>query len=147
MSVREAMAAKYSEYAAASPQERKRRRIIETAEKPVIPKLSLIWFLCMLVATSGMVASDVMTWVRYNTDHDMTVLIGNAGMTGLISFVFFSMILIPICLIQMHRDSMLHIKPAGNSFKENYSFFMPYSIYITVCLGGMAAAALMCLLT
>ena len=137
MTLRGKITSSLSDYLNTSPQEKKRKKIVETANGPVLPKLCRVWFICAVVLSFLMAVVDVVNYFRYTPDKDAAVMLGNSGKTGFISLLCFLVVLVPLCVVSIvrirHNPSLA--EDEGTGVVKKYS---PYSKYLIVCLGEIA---------
>lgn len=75
---------------------KKEKMIIETYEEPLMPKLCKTIYRCMIILTVSLVLVDFNAFIRYDVNLGKFHLFYNISTTGFLTWVIFSIILIPL---------------------------------------------------
>lgn len=132
---------------------KKEKAIIRIYEEPVLPKLCLMIYWCMIILTICMILVDINTFIRYYTYLKISHLFYNISTTGFIGWLLFSVPLITLSYGAIRQTKKRYWKRVNDTEKAAASAYtedskaqgeralkrliQPFIRYITICFTGM----------
>lgn len=97
---------------------KKQKRIIRTWEEPVLPALCRILFWFMILLTGSMALVDISSFVRYGSHYGIGRLFQNLFTTGFVSWMLFSVLLIPLSYMGIRQIRRRFLQISGSAGEE-----------------------------